>query len=168
MPRAYLSIGSNLGDRINYINKAIEKLKQNNIKIIKSSNIIETEPYGYKEQGKFLNMAVEIDSDLEPFELMKLISRIESELGRIRTVRWGPRVIDIDIIFYDSLIINEPDLKIPHPDMQNRFFVLKPLQEIAPDFVHPVLKKTITELLENLNSEGKSEVWSLNLKVRTN
>lgn len=158
MPRAYLSIGSNLGDRINYINKAIEKLKQNNIKIIKSSNIIETEPYGYKEQGKFLNMAVEIDSDLEPFELMKLISKIESELGRIRTKRWGPRVIDIDIIFYNSLIINEPDLKIPHPDMQNRFFVLKPLQEIAPDFVHPVLKKTITELLENLNSEGKSEV----------
>ncbi len=150
MPRAYLSIGSNLGDRINYINKAIEKLKQNNIKIIKSSNIIETEPYGYKEQGKFLNMAVEIDSDLEPFELMKLISRIESELGRIRTVRWGPRVIDIDIIFYDSLIINEPDLKIPHPDMQNRLFVLKPLQEIAPDFVHPVLNKTITELLESL------------------
>lgn len=158
MPRAYLSIGSNIGDRINYINKAIEKLKQNNIKIIKSSNIIETEPYGYKEQGKFLNMAVEIDSDLNPFELMKLILKIESELGRIRTVRWGSRVIDIDIIFYDSLIINEPDLKIPHPDMQNRFFVLKPLQEIAPDFVHPVLKKTITELLENLNSEGKSEV----------
>jgi 2-amino-4-hydroxy-6-hydroxymethyldihydropteridine diphosphokinase len=158
MPRAYLSIGSNLGDRINYLKKALEKLKQNNIQIIKSSNIIETEPYGYKEQGKFLNMAVEIDSDLEPFELMKLISKIESELGRIRTKRWGPRVIDIDIIFYDSLIINEPDLKIPHPDMQNRFFALKPLQEIAPDFVHPVLKKTITELLENLNSEGKSEV----------
>ncbi|MDD3629354.1 MAG: 2-amino-4-hydroxy-6-hydroxymethyldihydropteridine diphosphokinase [Actinomycetota bacterium] len=158
MPRAYLSIGSNLGDRINYLKKALEKLKQNNIQIIKSSNIIETEPYGYKEQGKFLNMAVEIDSDLEPFELMKLISKIESELGRIRTKRWGPRVIDIDIIFYDYLIINEPDLKIPHPDMQNRFFVLKPLQEIAPDFVHPVLKKTITELLENLNSEGKSEV----------
>jgi len=158
MPRAYLSIGSNLGDRINYLKKALEKLKQNNIQIIKSSNIIETEPYGYKEQGKFLNMAVEIDSDLEPFELMKLISKIESELGRIRTKRWGPRVIDIDIIFYDYLIINEPDLKIPHPDMQNRFFVLKPFQEIAPDFVHPVLKKTITELLENLNSEGKSEV----------
>jgi len=158
MPRAYLSIGSNLGDRINYLKKALEKLKQNNIQIIKSSNIIETEPYGYKEQGKFLNMAVEIDSDLEPFELMKLISKIESELGRIRTKRWGPRVIDIDIIFYDYLIINEPDLKIPHPDMQNRFFVLKPLQEIAPDFVHPVLKKTITELLENLNSEDKSKV----------
>ena len=158
MPRAYLSIGSNLGDRINYLKKALVKLKQNNIQIIKSSNINETEPYGYKEQGKFLNMAVEIDSDLEPFELMKLISKIESELGRIRTKRWGPRVIDIDIIFYNSLIINEPDLKIPHPDMQNRFFVLKPLQEIAPDFVHPVLKKTITELLENLNSEGKSEV----------
>ena len=99
MPRAYLSIGSNLGDRINYLKKALEKLKQNNIQIIKSSNIIETEPYGYKEQGKFLNMAVEIDSDLEPFELMKLISKIESELGRIRTKRWGPRVIDIDIIF---------------------------------------------------------------------
>lgn len=158
MPRAYLSIGSNLGDRINYLKKALVKLKQNNIQIIKSSNIIETEPYGYKEQGKFLNMAVEIDSDLEPFELMKLISKIESELGRIRTKRWGPRVIDIDIIFYDSLIINEPDLKIPHPDMQNRFFVLKPLQEIAPNFVHPVLKKTITELLENLNSEGKSKI----------
>ena len=158
MPRAYLSIGSNLGDRINYLKKALEKLKQNNIQIIKSSNIIETEPYGYKEQGKFLNMAVEIDSELEPFELMKLISKIESELGRIRTKRWGPRVIDIDIIFYDYLIINEPDLKIPHPDMQNRFFVLKPLQEIAPDFVHPVLKKTITELLENLNSEDKSKV----------
>jgi 2-amino-4-hydroxy-6-hydroxymethyldihydropteridine diphosphokinase len=150
MPRVFLSLGSNLGNRKNYLKRAIEKLKDNNIKIIKESNIIETEPYGYKEQAKFLNLALEVETDLEPKDLMKLILEIEGELGRKREKKWGPRVIDIDIIFYDSLIINEPNLKIPHPDMQNRLFVLKPMQEIAQDFVHPVLKKTITELLEEL------------------
>ncbi len=150
MPRVFLSLGSNLGNRKNYLKRAIEKLKDNNIKIIKESNIIETEPYGYKEQAKFLNLALEVETDLEPKDLMKLILEIEGELGRKREKKWGPRVIDIDIIFYDSLIINELNLKIPHPDMQNRLFVLKPMQEIAQDFVHPVLKKTITELLEEL------------------
>lgn len=150
MPRAFLSIGSNLGNRREYLAKAIEKLKQNDIKIIKLSNIIKTEPYGFKKQGKFLNIAVEIETDLKPNELIKLISKVECEIGRKKTVKWGPRVIDIDIIFYNSLIINEPNLKIPHPDMQNRLFVLKPMKEIAPEFIHPVLNKTVTELLEEL------------------
>lgn len=153
MPRVFLSLGSNLGNRKNHLKRAIEKLKDSNIKIIRESNIIETEPYGYKEQAKFLNLALEVETDLEPKDLIELILEIEGKLGRKREKKWGPRVIDIDIIFYDSLIINEPNLKIPHPDMQNRLFVLKPMQEIAQDFVHPVLKKTITELLEELSSQ---------------
>jgi len=152
MPRVFLSLGSNLGNRKDYLNKAIEKLRQNNLKITKISNIIETEPYGHKEQGEFLNMALEAETDLKPSELMQLIFKIEEDLGRKRTLKWEPRVIDIDIIFYDSLVVDELNLKIPHPDMQNRLFVLKPMQEIAPHFIHPVFKKSIKELLEELKS----------------
>lgn len=157
MHRIFLSLGSNLGNRENSLKKAIEKLKDNNIKVIKKSSVIETEPYGFKDQGKFLNLVLEAETDYNPEELLELILRIEEGLGRKREEKWGPRVIDIDIIFYNSLIIDEPNLKIPHSDMHNRFFVLKPLSEIAPDYIHPILKKTIKELLKELSIKEKKD-----------
>nr|WP_262370095.1 2-amino-4-hydroxy-6-hydroxymethyldihydropteridine diphosphokinase [Dictyoglomus thermophilum] len=116
------------------------------LRIIKKSSIIETEPYGFKEQGKFLNGVILIETDLDPFDLLNLLLNIEKEMGRERKIRWGPRNIDLDIIFYDDLVINTDNLKIPHPDAHNRTFVMGPLSEIDPDFVHPVLNKKVKDI----------------------
>ena len=106
-----------------------------------------------KVQPKFINIAVEIETSVEPEELLKLLKKIESEMGRLTTFRWGPRVIDLDILFYDDLVIKTPDLEVPHPGIKDRDFVLRPLAEIAPDLVHPILKKSIKELF--LDYPGK-------------
>ena len=151
--RVFIAIGSNLGNTEKNILDAINDLIEEGIDVKKVSSIIETEPYGVEEQPKFLNCVVECFTTLSPKELLTLLLDIERRLGRVRTLRWGPRTIDLDIIFYDDLVIDEPDLKIPHPDMQNRFFVLKPLSKIAGDFVHPVFKKTVKELLEDLGGK---------------
>jgi len=150
MPIGYLSIGSNLGNREENCEKAISFLEQNGIKVTKRSSLYETEPWGVKNQPKFINMAVEVETYLEPQELLKTIKKIEAELGRRSNIRWGPRVIDLDILFYDNLIINTPELTIPHPAIIEREFVLKPLSEIAPDKTHPVIKKSIKELLSEI------------------
>jgi len=152
MHRAFIAIGTNLGDRKRNIELAIKKMETNQIAIIKKSPAYSTMPYGYKNQPMFLNCVVETQTDLSAEELLHAVQKIEKEMGRTKKIRWSPRVIDLDIIFFDSDIINKPDLQIPHPDMQNRDFVLKPLTDIAPDFVHPVLHKTIKELLEQLTN----------------
>ena len=113
--------------------------------------MIETEPWGITEQPKFINMAIKVKTDLEPGELLELLKKIESETGRQPGTRWGSRAIDLDILFYDDLIFKTVDLEIPHPAIAEREFVLKPLAEIAPDSVHPVLKKSIRELLDNIS-----------------
>ncbi len=154
MHKVFIAIGSNLGDRRKNIEIALRKMDDLGLKIIKRSSIIETEPYGYKEQDKFLNGVVLVETDMNPFELLELLLRIEKEMGRERIIKWGPRNIDLDIIFYDDLIIDTENLKIPHPDAHNRTFVMGPLSEIAPDFVHPILRKKVEEIYRELIAKG--------------
>ncbi len=160
MHDVFLSLGSNMGDRLRYIKDAIKALRDTS-QIIAISPVYETSPYGYVKQSYFLNCAVHIKTNSSPSTLLKDIHEIEKFLGRKREIRWGPRTIDIDIIFYDTLILNTPELMIPHPDMQNRLFVLKPLADIAPQIVHPILKKSIKELLDSLHSKDTCELYEV-------
>jgi 2-amino-4-hydroxy-6-hydroxymethyldihydropteridine diphosphokinase len=147
MSTAYIGIGSNLGNRQYHCLKAIELIERSGQKISKISSLYETEPWGVRKQPAFINMAVEIETGLPPRELLILCKRIEKRMGRKKTVRWGPRVIDLDILLYDDLAVKDDDIVIPHPLMHRRAFVLEPLSEIAPEKVHPLLKKKITDLL---------------------
>lgn len=152
MHTAYIAFGSNIGDKENYIKKALEKIEEREMKILKVSPIYETEPYGVLDQDSFFNGVAKIETNLEPENLIKELLDIEKHLDRVRERRWGPRTIDLDIIFYDDLIINEKDLIIPHNDMENREFVLKPLCDIDENFIHPVLKKSVRQLYDELKS----------------
>ncbi|UCH81994.1 MAG: 2-amino-4-hydroxy-6-hydroxymethyldihydropteridine diphosphokinase [Nitrospiraceae bacterium] len=149
MSIVYIGIGSNLGKREENCERAISFLINNGITIIKKSSLINTEPWGFEDQPAFVNMAVSAETDLTPDKILTLIKEIEVNMGRTATVRWGPRIIDLDILFYDDLVFASPDLSIPHPQIEERDFVLKPLEEIAPDLVHPVLKKSMKELRAN-------------------
>ncbi|MBI4838049.1 MAG: 2-amino-4-hydroxy-6-hydroxymethyldihydropteridine diphosphokinase [Nitrospirae bacterium] len=150
MPIVYLSIGSNLGRRQENCERAVSLLSENGVKITKRSSMIETEPWGIKDQPDFINMAVEAETEKNPEELLGIIKKIEAEIGREENIQWGPRVIDIDILFYDDLIIKTPELGIPHPLIHERYFVLYPLAEIAPEKVHPVLGKSVRTMLSEL------------------
>lgn len=151
---AYLSIGSNMGDKEQYLKNAIEKLgSTDDCKVTVISKFIETEPYGGVEQDTFLNGCLEIRTLMTPEELLKRVNTIEAEEGRVRTIHWGPRTLDIDILMYDNEIIYTDDLKIPHIDMHNRMFVLEPLCEIAPYAIHPVLGKSVMRLKEKLGEK---------------
>ena len=112
----------------------------------------ETEPWGIKDQPKFINMAIETETDKKPEELLRVLKEIEKEIGRTETTKWGSRVIDLDILFYDDLILKTQALEIPHPLLHERAFVLKPLCDIAPDKKHPVTGKTVKEMIENLKA----------------
>jgi len=150
MPTVYIGIGSNLGDREDNCERAIKLLIDNEITVTKRSSMAETEPWGVKEQPDFINMAVEIKTGLTPEELLSLLKNIEVDVGRLPTSHWGPRIIDLDILFYDDVVMDTPELQIPHPGISEREFVLKPLAEIAPDKMHPVLKKSIKDLLSEI------------------
>lgn len=143
-----MSIGSNVGDREGYLKSALIKLTKNSVIIEKVSPIYETEPVGYKEQGKFLNAVVQTKTELKPHELLKVINTVEKELGRERLKRWGPRTIDIDILLYGDVTINDDDLKIPHERMWERAFVLVPLNDIAPNIVKGGMK--LSDIVESL------------------
>ncbi|HSC36084.1 MAG TPA: 2-amino-4-hydroxy-6-hydroxymethyldihydropteridine diphosphokinase [Thermodesulfobacteriota bacterium] len=149
MPRVFISIGSNLGDRVRNCRKALEYIGGLD-EILRVSSVYETEPVGNKDQPPFINCAAEIETALPPQELLKHLQEIEDKLGRIRGDRWGPRVIDIDIIFYDDLIIDSEELQIPHVSAHARRFVLEPVTEIAPGKVHPGFGVTVRELCERL------------------
>ena len=152
---AYIAFGSNMGDSRTLIEEAIEKLGNRGDSIVeKVSSFIVTPPYGGVKQDNFLNGCLRLKTLLTPRELLKVLNEIEKEAGRIRDIHWGPRTLDLDIIFYDDLIIEEDDLCIPHVDMKNRSFVLEPLYEIAPYKHHPCTKKTVREMLEELNSRA--------------
>lgn len=152
MSTVYIGIGSNLGSRKENCKAAISHLIDNGITVLKLSSMIETEPWGVKDQPKFINMAVEVETGLGPEELLQLLKQIEAEIGRRQTIHWGPRVIDLDILLYDDLILKTPDLEIPHPRIADRYFVLKPLAEIAPEIIHPVIKKSIKRLLSEVSA----------------
>lgn len=149
MPIAYIGLGSNLGDREANCLRALDLLSGEQIFVTKRSSLYETKPWGPQDQPKFINMVVEVETDMEPKRLLERLKEIEKRLGRQDSYKWGPRVIDLDLLFYDDLVIETPELQVPHPLMHEREFVLRPLAEMAPDKVHPVLKKTIKELLQN-------------------
>jgi 2-amino-4-hydroxy-6-hydroxymethyldihydropteridine diphosphokinase len=148
MARVFVGLGSNLGDRSDFLLRAVEEIK--NLKgtvFNKSSSMYNTEPVGNKLQPQFLNMVVELDSALPPRELLQKLKQIERILGRKKAERWGPREIDLDLLYYGGEIMNDAELKLPHPEIAGRRFVLVPMKEIAPDFVDPLRKQTIAELL---------------------
>ena len=152
--KVYLSMGSNLGDKNLYLQKGLEALDaQKHTRLIRQSSLILTEPYGGVEQDDFLNNAVMIQTLLSPENLLIFLHGIESEAGRTREVHWGPRTLDIDILFYDDLIYESGDLVIPHVDLENREFVLGTLSEIAPNHRHPIYLKTVSQLLQELKKK---------------
>ena len=156
--RAYIAVGSNLGNRKTHILSGIQALKVHPlIKLKKVSKMIVTEPYGGVEQEDFLNGALEIETLLEPEELLEVLHQVEDAEGRKRTLRWGPRTLDLDILFYDRICYESENLVIPHVDLENRVFVLKPMSEIAPYFRHPINHKTMMGLLKELEQKTEED-----------
>lgn len=149
----YIALGTNLGDRPANLRAALRALPTA-VTIIEESPVYETPPWGYKDQPAFLNMVIKAETDLEPESLLKYLKQLEAELGREQNFRWGPRLIDLDILFYDDLAIDTPPLVIPHPRLHERAFVLVPLMDIAPNFVHPKIQKQINELASEIDTQG--------------
>lgn len=149
----FIALGSNIGARERNLIGALE-LMQPEVHPLECSPIYETPPWGYEDQPEFLNQVIKAQTDFSPADLLEFLKEIESRIGRVETFRFGPRLIDLDLLFYDEEIIESPPLIIPHPRMENRAFVLKPLADLAPEFIHPVLKLPINELLENADQEG--------------
>lgn len=152
----YLCLGGNVGDTRHYLEKAVEQIGRRIGKVFRKSAIFESEPWGFSAERNFLNQVVVVSSELEPAEVLSTCLQIEAEQGRVRNgTGYQSRCIDIDIIFIDSLIIDTPRLKVPHPLMQDRKFVLMPLCGIAPDFVHPVFGKTVRQMLDECGDKSK-------------
>ena len=156
--QAYIGLGSNLGDKKGYLDKGIKRMEQEEtIRVEKVSSYLETAPYGEVKQDNFLNGGVRIRTLKTPGELLCFLQDVEKEAGRERTLRWGPRTLDLDLWFYDDQIIDTEDLTVPHPDLQNRDFVLRPMMELAPYYRHPVFGKTIRQLWEEYEMKQEGE-----------
>ncbi|MFC1637724.1 2-amino-4-hydroxy-6-hydroxymethyldihydropteridine diphosphokinase [Candidatus Margulisiibacteriota bacterium] len=154
MTTVYLGLGSNVGDREEYIEQAVFLLEKSpSVDVVKRSTIFETEPEGGGNQPPFFNGALEVRTKLDPYKLLEHLQEIEATLGREREIEWGPRTIDIDILLYGDEVVSDDKLQIPHPLMHERLFVLKPLREIAPNLIHPILEKTIQTLFEERKAE---------------
>lgn len=153
MSIAYIALGSNLGDKEKNLRRAIMLLLQQGIDVEKVSSFISTEPYGVTDQPQFLNAVCRVRTSLAPLALLDVLLATELAMGRVRLRHWGERNIDLDLLLYEDVVMDDPRLRLPHPDMQNRDFVLLPLAEIAPELVHPTLKKTIQELKDSLLSK---------------
>lgn len=150
MSIAYIALGTNLGDKEKNLKQALLFLMQQGVEVIKVSSFMLTEPYGVLDQPKFLNAVCEVNTYLEPCALLRTLLAVEQAMGRVRLRRWGERNIDLDLLLYENVIMNKPLLTLPHPDMQNRDFVLLPLAEISPELMHPVLNKSMEQLKKEL------------------
>ena len=153
MHLVFIALGSNLGDRAANLQAAIEALEPE-VHTLKCSPVYETPPWGYSDQPQFLNQVVEAKTELSPIALLEHMKKIEVQLGRQETFRFGPRLIDLDIIYYDDEVIDSPPLIIPHPRMAERGFVLMPLADLAPDFRHPILGDSVSDLLSKVETLG--------------
>ena len=149
----YIALGTNLGDRLANLKQAIAALTPQ-LEVKAKSQVYETPPWGFEDQPKFLNQVIKANTYLDPEPLLKHLKRLEVALGRKESFPNGPRLIDIDILFYDDLVVDKPSIVIPHPRLQERGFVLLPLMEIAPNLVHPVNKKTVRDMAEMCSMEG--------------
>ncbi|RKY22887.1 MAG: 2-amino-4-hydroxy-6-hydroxymethyldihydropteridine diphosphokinase [Planctomycetota bacterium] len=151
---AYIGLGSNLGDRYSNLARAVDRIRQLPSTLVEgqSGNYL-TAPMGPRDQPDFLNSVIGISTEMSPGGLLDALKEIEKSLGREETYRWGPRLIDIDILLYDEIVIDEEDLKIPHPRMHEREFALEPLCEIAPDALHPAMGKTVEQILRELRNK---------------
>lgn len=159
MNKVFLLIGGNMGNRLQNLHQAVSLLSATCGPVVQQSAVYETAAWGKTDQAAFLNQALLLTTSLSARELITTILSVEEKMGRKRLEKFGPRLIDIDMLFYNDDIIDEPNLTIPHPELQNRRFVLAPLNEIAPSFVHPVLKKTITQLLKDCKDKLNVEVY---------
>jgi 2-amino-4-hydroxy-6-hydroxymethyldihydropteridine diphosphokinase len=152
----FIGLGSNLGERHRFLNSAAVEIRRIPCtKVVWYSSVYETDPYGMKDQPKFLNAVGELETELSPPELLKELKRIEQTAGRKERERWGPREIDLDILVYDGLVYTDETVTVPHPELERRKFVLLPLREIAPDLVHPINGMTVEELARHCDDEGR-------------
>ena len=149
----YLALGTNLGDRLANLKQAVSALPPL-VRLVAASPVYETPPWGYVEQPAFLNQVIRAETDLDPHALLAYLKQTEINVGRKTTFRYGPRVIDLDILFYDEILLNSPELTIPHPNIPERAFVLVPLADLNPDLRHPSLGKTVRQMLESIDTRG--------------
>jgi len=152
----YLALGSNLGDRLANLKRTVAALSPQ-MEVKAKSHVYETPPWGFADQPKYLNQVIKVNTYLEPEPLLSHIKRLEIALGRKATFRNGPRLIDMDILFYDDLILETPSLVIPHPRLHERGFVLLPLMDIAPDLMHPIKERSVREMLASCDVGGITE-----------
>lgn len=152
MSFAYIALGSNLGDKEKNLRRALLLLTQQGVEVVRVSSFLSTEPYGVTDQPQFLNAVACVRTSLAPLALLDVLLATELAMGRVRLRHWGERNIDLDLLLYEDVVLDMPRLRLPHPDMQNRDFVLLPLAEIAPELKHPTLQKTIWELKKDLMS----------------
>ncbi len=159
MHRVFIGLGSNEGDRLRMLSNAVQLLSTApQVRVTQLAPIVESQPLGGPPQGPYLNTVVELETALEPRPLLALLKTIERQLGRpAKGLRWGPRPIDLDVLLYEERVIDEPDLQVPHPRLHERWFVLEPLVQLAPEAVHPVLRHTIAELRKQLPAPAASD-----------
>lgn len=157
--RIYLSLGSNLGDRAANLARAIEALPEAGVNVLHQSSLYETEPVDFLDQPWFLNCVLEAETSLPPAELLAVLQGIERRLGSRKLIARGPRIIDLDVLIYEGVVIRTAEMEIPHPRMAERRFVLVPLAELAPALVHPVLHSTIADLLAKTNDKSVVKIW---------
>tara|TARA_A100000164_G_scaffold219215_1_gene194561 strand:- start:722 stop:1207 length:486 start_codon:yes stop_codon:yes gene_type:complete len=160
MNEVYLQLGSNIGERLDNLNQSIKIITERIGNVLEKSSVYESTPWGVENQRNFLNQVIFVKSNFDPYTILDLVLQIEKDMGRIRIEKWGERIIDIDILFIDDFIIESENLCIPHEFIAKRKFVLQPMCEIAPDFIHPKLNKTISQLLEECIDEEKVNVYA--------